>query len=223
MRRLFSGVALLALAGCGVPPHVAQKPVIENPATQGAFREGDALQQTGAVSRDDLPARWWHLYDDPVLDTLEEQALAANIDLRVAQASLTRARAVSAAAEGQREPDFAASFGVQRARLSGESYLLEEPIPVATLGTASASMSYQIDLFGRIKHSIEAARADEEATEATIGAVKVTLARMWPAPTSPSAAPMRTASWPNRRLSCKATRWMSPGACRPPGAPPRWR
>jgi outer membrane protein TolC len=120
VRRLFSGVALLALAGCGVPPHVAQKPVIDNPATQGAFREGDALQQTGAVSRDDLPARWWHLYDDPVLDTLEEQALAANIDLRVAQASLTRARAVSAAAEGQREPDFAASFGVQRARLSGD-------------------------------------------------------------------------------------------------------
>jgi multidrug resistance efflux pump len=35
-------VALLALAGCGVPPHVAQKPVIDNPATQGAFREGDA-------------------------------------------------------------------------------------------------------------------------------------------------------------------------------------
>jgi len=176
VRRLLSGVALLALAGCGVPPHVAQKPVIESPTTQGAFREGDALQQTGAVSRDDLPARWWHLYDDPVLDGLEEQALAANIDLRVAQASLTRARAVSAAAEGQREPDFAASFGVQRARLSGESYLLEEPIPVATLGSASASMSYQIDLFGRIKHSIEAARADEEATQATIGAVKVTLA-----------------------------------------------
>jgi outer membrane protein TolC len=37
-------------------------------------------------------------------------------------------------------------------------------------------VSYQIDLFGRIKHSIEAARADEEATQATIGAVKVTLA-----------------------------------------------
>lgn len=171
MRRLLSGVALLALAGCTIPKHVAQAPVIDNPATQAAFREGDA-----GVSVADLPARWWHLYDDPVLDTLEEQALAANIDLRVAQASLTRARAVSAAAEGQKEPDFAASFAAERARLSGESYLLSEPIPVSTLGTGQVEMSYQLDLFGRIKHSIEAAKADEEATEATIGAVKVTLA-----------------------------------------------
>ncbi|MDE1918085.1 MAG: efflux transporter outer membrane subunit [Sphingomonadales bacterium] len=171
MRRLFAGVALLALAGCGVPPHVAQKPVIDNPATQGAFHEDSAQVATG-----DLPARWWHLYDDPVLDGLEEQALAANTDLRVAQASLLRARAVTQAAEGQHEPDFAASFAAERARLSGESYLLSEPIPVATLGTGSLEMSYQIDLFGRIKHSIEAARADEEATQATIAAVKVTLA-----------------------------------------------
>lgn len=171
MRRFLSGVALLALAGCGVPPHVMQKPVIDNPATQGAFHEGDA-----GVSRDDLPARWWHLYDDPVLDMLEEQALAANTDLRVAQASLMRARAATSAAEGQHEPDFSASFAAERARLSGESYLLSEPIPVSTLGTGQVEMSYQIDLFGRIKHSIEAAKADEEATQATIGAVKVTLA-----------------------------------------------
>lgn len=148
-----------------------EKPVIDNPATQGAFREGDA-----GVSRDDLPARWWHLYDDPVLDMLEEKALAANTDLRIAQASLMRARAATAAAEGQHEPDFTAAFGVQRARLSGESYLLNTTIPVATLDSTQAGVSYQVDLFGRIKHSIEAARADEEATAATIGAVKVTLA-----------------------------------------------
>jgi outer membrane protein TolC len=123
MRRFLSGVALLALAGCHVPHHVMDKPVIENPATQGAFREGDA-----GVSRDDLPARWWHLYDDPVLDMLEEQALAANTSLRVAQASLMRAKAATAAAEGQHEPDFTTAFGVQRARLSGESYLLNTTI-----------------------------------------------------------------------------------------------
>jgi NodT family efflux transporter outer membrane factor (OMF) lipoprotein len=175
VRRSLSGAAplalVLALAGCGVPPHVAQKPVIDNPATQGAFHEAGAQ-----VAGGDLPPRWWHLYDDPVLDALEEQALAANTDLRVAQASLAHAHAATDAAEGQREPDFAASFAAERARLSGESYLLTEPIPVSTLGTGSLEMSYQVDLFGRIKHSIEAARADEEATQATIGAVKVTLA-----------------------------------------------
>jgi len=171
MRRFLAGAALLALAGCNIPKHVAQAPVVDNPATQGAFHEGGAQVALG-----NLPPRWWHLYDDPVLDSLEEQALAANTDLRVAQASLTRARAATAAAQGQREPDFAASFAAERARLSGESYLLSEPIPVSTLGNGQLEMSYQLDLFGRIRHSIEAARADEEATQATIGAVQVTLA-----------------------------------------------
>jgi NodT family efflux transporter outer membrane factor (OMF) lipoprotein len=171
MRRLLSGVALLALGACSIPHHVAQKPVIENPATQGAFHESGARVALG-----DLPPRWWHLYDDPVLDALEEQALAANTDLRVAQASLTRAHAATAAARGQYAPDFDASFAAERARLSGENYLLDEAIPVSTLAVGQVEMSYQIDLFGRIKHSVEAAKADEEATQATIAAVQVTLA-----------------------------------------------
>jgi NodT family efflux transporter outer membrane factor (OMF) lipoprotein len=173
-RRLALLLVPLTLAGCttvGPDYHLPPKAAINAPTAQGAFREAGAQ-----TSGDPLPPRWWHLYDDPVLDSLEEQALAANTDLRVAAAHLAQAGSVTAVAEGAKEVEFGASLGVQRARLSAESYLKEETLPVFNLGSASATMSYQVDLFGRIRRSVEAAKADEEASEATLGAVGVTVA-----------------------------------------------
>jgi NodT family efflux transporter outer membrane factor (OMF) lipoprotein len=169
-----STALVLVLSGCaavGPDYHLPKSAAANAPAAQAAFRE---TGMTG--STDPLPPRWWHLYDDPVLDTLEEQALAANTDLRIAAANLARARAVAAIADAGREPDFAVDALAERARLSGESFLLTEPLPVANLGEVQAGVSYQVDLFGQIRRSIEAARADEAASEATVGAVKVTLA-----------------------------------------------
>ena len=174
-RAALIGGALLALAGCkavGPDYHVPESAVVSRPAAQGTFQSATPALTTS----DPLPPRWWHLYDDPVLDGLEEQALAANTDLRVAAANLARARAVTAVAEGGKEVDFGVSAGAQHARLSGQSYLQDEQLPVADIGDVGAEMNYQIDLFGRIRRQIEAARADEEALAATQDAVKVTVA-----------------------------------------------
>ena len=173
MNRVLALVSLMALAGCTVGPdyHLPATAIARNPSAQAPFREGGA--QTSAA---DLPARWWHLYDDSVLDTLEEQALAANKDLAIAGANLAHARAVTEASVAQNEPDLAAQFGAQRARLSGESYLLAEPLPPASLASGGLELSYQLDLFGRIRRTVEAARANEEASAATRDAVRVTVA-----------------------------------------------
>lgn len=172
---LAAASALVLLASCkavGPDYHLPENAVIQRPAANGAFQSAPPALTT----TDPLPPRWWHLYDDPVLDTLEEQALAANTDLRVASANLARARAVTAAAEGAKEPDFAISAGAQHARLSGEQYLQPEQLPVADIGDVGAQMSYQIDLFGKIRRSVEAARADEASVAATRDAVQVTVA-----------------------------------------------
>lgn len=167
-------LAGMALAGCttvGPDYHVPATAIARDPAAQSPFRENGE-----GTNGDALPPRWWHLYDDPVLDQLEQQALAANTDLRVAGANLAHAQAVVAGAQAAQEPEFGASAEAERARLSGESFLLNQPLPVANLGEVNARVSYQIDLFGQIRRSIEAARADAAASEATVGAVKVTLA-----------------------------------------------
>ena len=176
MRRIASVVlpASLMLAGCstvGPDYHVPAAAAARAPAALAPFREAG-----NGTTGDPLPPRWWHLYDDPVLDDLEQQALAANTDLRVAGANLARARALATGSQAAAEPGFGVSAAAERARLSGESFLLNEPLPVANLGEANAGVRYQIDLFGQIRRSVEAARADAEAIEATAGAVRVTLA-----------------------------------------------
>ncbi|MBC2666138.1 efflux transporter outer membrane subunit [Novosphingobium flavum] len=166
-------VLLAGLGGCTMGPdyHLPQGAAANLPAARAALAD-----EHGLTVPDDLPPRWWHLYDDPVLDRLEEQALAGSTDLRVAAANLARARAVSQAAEGQKEPDLTVDAAAERARLSAESFLLEEPLPAFNLGTGQVELSYQADLFGRVKRSVEAAHADEEARRALVDAVKVTLA-----------------------------------------------
>ena len=165
-------LALGACAAVGPDYHVPDAAVVKTPAAQAPFI-GTA---SGIATDAPLPGRWWHLYNDPVLDDLEQQALAANNDLRVAAANLEHARSVSIGAEAGREPDIGVSAAAERARVSGESYLLNQPLPVANLGDAGVQIAYQVDLFGRIRRGIEAAHASEEAVAAQRDAVRVTVA-----------------------------------------------
>lgn len=171
--RLLAGAALIGLAGCTVGPdyHLPAKAAINSATAQGPLAKGNAV-----VAAQDLPARWWHLYDDPVLDTLEEQALAGSTDLRIAMTNLARAQALTAAAAHANEPEFSVDAAAQRARLSGEAYLQPTSLPVYNLANGGAQMSYQFDLFGRFRRGVELARADQQATAALVDAAKVTIA-----------------------------------------------
>ncbi|MDE2618757.1 MAG: efflux transporter outer membrane subunit [Sphingomonadales bacterium] len=171
--RATAAACLLALGGCAVGPdyHLPATAAVNRPAAQAPL-----AAPAGLASGDALPPRWWRLYADPVLDRLEEQALAGNTDLRIAAANLARAEALTRIAEGAAEPEIAVDAAAERARLSGESFLLPESLPAATLGTATLGVHYQLDLFGRVRRSVEAARADADSRVALVEAVKVTLA-----------------------------------------------
>jgi outer membrane protein TolC len=82
-----------ALAACttvGPDYHVPKEAVIKRDAANGPFM-GAAEQ---SFKSDPLPADWWHLYQDPLLDKLIVKAFANNADLRVAAANLQRAHGV---------------------------------------------------------------------------------------------------------------------------------
>ncbi|MBT0669155.1 TolC family protein [Novosphingobium profundi] len=161
-----------ALAACTVGPdyHVPENAAISRPGAKAPFSAGE-----GTIA-DPLPARWWSLYDDPVLDQLEEEALTANTDLRAAGANLARSAAIVRATKGEGDPEVALDATVERARLSGESFLKYETLPVTNLGIGGGEVSYQLDLFGQIRRRVEQADAEHEATQALTEAVQVTLA-----------------------------------------------
>lgn len=167
--------SLLALAACtAVGPNykLPAEAKINAPTAQGPFL-GAASR---AVSQDPVPAGWWKLYDDPVLNGLVEEALRANTDLRVAAANLARSQAIAGEADDAGGFKLGASAAAMHSRESGEQYLLTKQLPVENLADVGVKVSYQVDLVGRIKRAAEAAHADAEASQAALDLARVSVA-----------------------------------------------
>lgn len=158
--------SLLALAACTVgPDHV---PPATPSAAAGSFIGASQPIFTAEEVRDD----WWRLYQDPVLDGLIADAFRANTDLRVAAANLERARALLRESRAGRLPQTGIGASATYGRLP------EGQVPPGLNREdwsfdAGLDIAYEVDLFGRVSRSIEAARADAEATEALRRAVQV--------------------------------------------------
>jgi NodT family efflux transporter outer membrane factor (OMF) lipoprotein len=175
-RWLSAGMSLAALAGCVVGPDY-QLPKDADYNAPGARQAFAGTRNNPVVSSEaPPPGQWWHLYQSPQLDRLIEQALAANTDLRVANANLARSQAMVRVARAQGQPQAGFQAGVERGLISAEQYLSDADLPVMNLYTIDLSASYEFDLFGRIQRGIEAADADDEAVEAARDWVRVTVA-----------------------------------------------
>ncbi|MBB5686818.1 efflux transporter outer membrane subunit [Sphingobium boeckii] len=166
---MLASAGLLTLAACATGPDY-KTPVAAAPAT-GAFIGGTHP----AFSVAEPAGEWWRLYQDPVLDSLVADAFAHNTDLRIASANLARARALLRETRADRLPQTAIGAGATYGRTpaiqtvpgldrEGDSY------------DVGLSVSYEVDLFGRVKRSIEAARGDADALAAARDAVRVAIA-----------------------------------------------
>lgn len=162
----FASLAALALSGCAVGPDYAlQSP---RPAASGPFLAVGAPP----VTANPLPDNWWRLYDDPVLDMLVADALAANTDVRQALARIERARAGLRGAGAARLPQVTLGAGGSYAR-QPEGQVLPGADRQGWSYDAGIDIGYELDLFGRIGRSVEAARADVAASQADADAVRV--------------------------------------------------
>jgi NodT family efflux transporter outer membrane factor (OMF) lipoprotein len=170
-RALATSVLVLALAGCVAGPnyHPPAKSAATRPTANARFQSAEG---PGMDSNAPLPERWWRLYNDPRLDGLVEQALAANTDLRVAEANLVRAQAVLRESETQRTVSTSIGSGSTVGRASGTGGTLPGPV----IYNFGISASYPLDLSGRIRRAIEASNADVEATAAARDFVRVSVA-----------------------------------------------
>jgi NodT family efflux transporter outer membrane factor (OMF) lipoprotein len=157
------------LAGCTLGPRYQPPPT--PPAGQGAFVS--AAPQVFAPAPP--PPDWWRLYRDPVLDELVQQALTENADLKAAAANLARARGVLEEARAGLFPttttQASATYGNRTASLQGVT--TSEP---RWFYDATLDVSWEVDLWGRIRRSIEAARADAEASQDAEDLVRITVA-----------------------------------------------
>ena len=131
---------------------------------------------------------WWHAYGDPALDRLVERALAngpkdgepANADLAAALARITQARAAARAAGAGRWPSGQISGSVARTEQSLDSGMgrLGRYVPSLSrtqdAATLTASLGWDLDLAGGLRHGAKAAQADLVAARAGLAAARLT-------------------------------------------------
>lgn len=161
MKRALILLPLLGLAGCwSVGPDYEKPPMPD----AGSFHAG----QTPQVSADPPPERWWEGFSDPTLNDLINRAVAGNYDLKAATANLLAARANRDAAFARFFPTLDASASYDRARESAATQLGNAYItaPDVNLTQVGGSLSWELDLFGRVRRQVEAADADRDQTEA---------------------------------------------------------
>ena len=159
----------LAMAGCAVGPNYHAPAALPGPALK--LSETQVAQTTPSP----LPPHWWRLFDDADLDRLVERALSRNTDLRQAAANLQRARAALSEAHAGRWPDFDAKAGYSRERVAVSS--LGVALPIDTdFYSVGLDASYEVDLFGGVTRSIQAARADAQAAQGQVDAARVAVA-----------------------------------------------
>ncbi len=164
------GLLLSACSMVGPDYHLPRDSAMQRKDLQGSI----AGESDNVVSAP-VPADWWRLYQDPQLNELVRQALASNTDLRVAAASLARARAQVEEAEAAGGFSAGIKAGAQRLQESGQAFLLAEKVPVANVADISLSASYQFDLWGTLQRGIEAAKANADATQAAGDVARITL------------------------------------------------
>ena len=177
-----AALALLALAtGCTVGPRYS-RPAAPVPPPN-AWKTQPPWEQ--AAPKDSIPkGAWWQVFHDPALDAYEQQLLQANQSLMAARDRLDQARSLARVATADIFPQLSADPSAVRERGSGNRPLNGEVPTVANGGyspytqnvyTIPFSLSYEVDLFGRVRHNLESANASLQSTAADLRNVQLVL------------------------------------------------
>jgi outer membrane protein, multidrug efflux system len=183
-------VALATLAfaaGCSVGPRYS-RPTAPTPAPD-AWKTQPPWEQ--AAPKDAIPkGSWWQVFHDPTLDAYEKQLLQANQSLVAAHDRLEQARSMARVATADMFPQLSTDPSAVRERGSANRPLngqvptivnpvtgVVQPITAYTQSVYSVpfSLSYEVDLFGRVRHNVEAANASLQSTAADLQNVQLVL------------------------------------------------
>jgi NodT family efflux transporter outer membrane factor (OMF) lipoprotein len=165
-------IAAAWAAGCTVGPNYVKPKAdvpaayVETPANWKQAQPSDAIEK----------GKWWEIYQDAPLNGLEEQVNVSNQSLKAAQAQFAEARAALRITRSQRYPTLNGYAGASHDRVSGN-----RPLFNSTLNqeyndfTLPIDVSYEVDLWGRVRRVVESSRSEAQASAADLANVSLSL------------------------------------------------
>ena len=174
LRTLRSGCALaatLCLAACAVGPDY-HKPPQDIPAT---FKEGTDWQRAQANPQGALSSTWWLDYHDDTLSHLVDQSFKANQSIAASEAAYRVAKATIDANVASLFPTIGVDASGTRTRTPAIESITGQAF-TSNLVSASASASWEIDLWGSVRREIESAKASAQASDAQLAGERLSIA-----------------------------------------------
>jgi len=167
--------AVWLLPGCTVGPDYV-RPAVAVPANyKEAAADGSAWKVAEPGDRESR-GKWWTLYDDPLLNALEDVLVSANQNLRVAESRYAQARALVESARSNYLPSITAGVSAGRARNSANT----PTSTTASIGPTNAfalplQVSWELDIWGRLRRAVESSEASAQAIAADLESVRLSL------------------------------------------------
>ena len=165
-------VGLFLLNGCGVGPRYAKPTAATPPGYKEVPPDWKAAQPNDQIAR----GKWWEIFQDPQLNGLEEQINVSNQNLKAAEAQFQQARALVRYNRAAYYPTVTGGTSAEREHLSRHRPLVASS--TQTNGTDLVipfDVSYEADVFGRVRHTVEAARSNGQASAADLESVRLSL------------------------------------------------
>ncbi len=168
-----AAAAGLLVSGCTVGPNYV-RPSAEVPTD---FKETPPNWKQAEPSDSIAKGKWWEIYQDPQLSALEEQIDVSNQSLKAAQEQFAQARAALRITRSNLFPTVTADPSISRTRLSANEPQFNPLTETQNYNTFTIpfDVSYEADLWGRVRRTVEASRSEAQATAADLANVNLSL------------------------------------------------
>lgn len=177
---VLSSTAVLLLSGCMVGPKYVKPSVPAPPAYKeqapDSFKESNGWKPAHPADQA-LRGKWWELFGDQQLNSLEEQLTVSNQNLKIAEARFRQARATIRYNRSAEFPTISTSPGISNERFSANRPYFVKSAVNNGVGdfVLPFDLSYEADVWGRIRRSVTAAREEAQATAADLETVGLSL------------------------------------------------
>ncbi|HET6931516.1 MAG TPA: efflux transporter outer membrane subunit [Candidatus Acidoferrum sp.] len=171
MAGAFTVLSMALIAGCAVGPNY-KRPAAEVPAT---YKEAGNWKPA-QPNEQNLGGNWWEMFHDPQLNALEEQINVSNQNLKAAEAQYTQARALVRYNRADYFPTLSGGASASRNKISNN-----RPPSLTTNGATyndfqiPFELSYEVDVWGRVRRNVESYRDQAQASAADLATVNLSM------------------------------------------------
>ncbi|RRW42761.1 efflux transporter outer membrane subunit [Pseudomonas luteola] len=174
MRRSLLAITLAVLSGCSVGPDFHKPEAVLPKAWQGPSQAVGSVTVSHPIEK-----AWWTQFNDPLLTSLVERAASANLDLALASSRFEQSRSLLQIAGADVLPDVSATGGYQRSRNSEQGLMDASGNNGKSdfnLWQYGLTASWEVDLWGHVRRTLEAANAGVALSEAERNGVALSIA-----------------------------------------------